>query len=116
MDNQAFELLEQTFRSDGAEAAFDLAKKQGKLERWRSDLRTATGVLAEPRLVQTLESPKWPRERKHQLLDAAFTGAKTESTVGHGNGGDEQTQILAHAAYRVWSDGVSNVSSAARGR
>lgn len=58
-----------------AEAAFDLAKKQGKLERWLSDLRTAAGVLAEPRLVQTLESPKWPRERKHQLLDASFTVA-----------------------------------------
>jgi phosphate-selective porin OprO and OprP len=44
------------------------------------------------------------------VLDAAFTGAKTESTVGHGNGGDEQTQILGHAAYRVWSDGISNIS------
>jgi len=44
------------------------------------------------------------------VLNAAFTGSKTESTVGHGNGGDEQTQVLGHAAYRVWSDGVSNVS------
>lgn len=44
------------------------------------------------------------------VLDAAFTGAKTESTTGHGNGGDEQTQILGHAAYRVWSDGISNIS------
>ncbi|HEY1962645.1 MAG TPA: porin [Rhizomicrobium sp.] len=44
------------------------------------------------------------------VLDAAFTGSKTESTTGHGNGGDEQTQILGHAAYRVWSDGISNIS------
>ena len=44
------------------------------------------------------------------VLNGAFTGSKTESVVGHGNGGDEQTQLLAHAAYRVWSDGVSNVS------
>lgn len=44
------------------------------------------------------------------VLNGAFTGSKTESTVGHGNGGDEQTQILGHAAYRLWSDGVSNVS------
>jgi phosphate-selective porin OprO and OprP len=44
------------------------------------------------------------------VLDAAFTGGKTESTTGHGNGGDEQTQILGHAAYRVWSDGISNIS------
>jgi phosphate-selective porin OprO and OprP len=44
------------------------------------------------------------------VLDAAFTGAKTESTTGHGNGGDEQSQILAHGAYRLWSDGISNIS------
>jgi phosphate-selective porin OprO/OprP len=44
------------------------------------------------------------------ILDAALTGSKTESTVGHGNGGDEQTQALAHAAYRLWSDGNSNIS------
>jgi len=58
-----------------AEAAFDLAKKQGNLDRWLADLRTAAGVLANPRLVQTLESPKWPRERKRQLLDASITVA-----------------------------------------
>jgi phosphate-selective porin OprO/OprP len=44
------------------------------------------------------------------VLNAAFTGSKTESAVGHGNGGDEQTQVLGHAAYRVWSDGISNLS------
>ena len=47
------------------------------------------------------------------VLNAAFTGAKTESSVGHGNGGDEQTQLLGHAAYRFWSDGVSNASFSA---
>ena len=44
------------------------------------------------------------------VLNAAFTGSKTEATTGHGNGGDEQTQLLAHGAYRVWSDGISNIS------
>lgn len=44
------------------------------------------------------------------VLDTAFTGAKTESTTGHGNGGDEQSQLLAHGAYRLWSDGISNIS------
>jgi phosphate-selective porin OprO/OprP len=47
------------------------------------------------------------------VLNAAFTGSKTESTVGHGNGGDEQTQVLGHAAYRFWSDGISNLSVSA---
>jgi F-type H+-transporting ATPase subunit delta len=56
-----------------AEAAFDLAKKHGKLDRWLSDLRTAAGILADPRLLLALENPKAPRARKRQFLDAAFT-------------------------------------------
>lgn len=42
------------------------------------------------------------------VLTSAFTGNKTGSAAGHGNGGDEQTQWLAHASYRFWSDGNSN--------
>src|SRR5215204_6231583 len=56
-----------------AEAAFDLAKKQGKLDRWLSDLRTAAGILADPRLMAALDNPKAPRARKRQYLDSAFT-------------------------------------------
>jgi phosphate-selective porin OprO/OprP len=44
------------------------------------------------------------------VLNAAFTGAKTGSSSGHGPGGDEQTQLLGRASYRFWSDGVSNAS------
>ncbi|MFL6691098.1 MAG: OprO/OprP family phosphate-selective porin [Alphaproteobacteria bacterium] len=44
------------------------------------------------------------------VLGADFTGGKTGSIAGHGNGGDEQSQILAHGSYRPWSDGISNVS------
>src|SRR3954454_14505061 len=56
-----------------AEAAFDLAKKQGTLDRWLSDLRTAAGVLADPRLMRVLTDPKVPKTRKRQILDGAFT-------------------------------------------
>jgi phosphate-selective porin OprO/OprP len=41
-------------------------------------------------------------------FDVAFTGGKTGSAAGHGNGGDEQSQILGRVADRFWSDGVSN--------
>jgi phosphate-selective porin OprO/OprP len=41
-------------------------------------------------------------------FDVAFTGGKTGSAAGHGNGGDEQTQILGRAVDRFWSDGISN--------
>ena len=41
-------------------------------------------------------------------FDVAFTGGKTGSAAGHGNGGDEQTQILGRVTDRLWSDGISN--------
>jgi phosphate-selective porin OprO and OprP len=41
-------------------------------------------------------------------FDAAFTGAKTGTASGHGNGGDEQSQILGRVVDRFWSDGISN--------
>ncbi len=39
----------------------------------------------------------------------AFTGARTGTAAGHGNGGDEQTQILGRVTDRIWSDGISNL-------
>jgi len=44
------------------------------------------------------------------VLSTALTGAKTGVAAGHGNGGDEQAQWLAHASYRFWSDGASNAA------
>jgi phosphate-selective porin OprO/OprP len=41
-------------------------------------------------------------------FDVAFTGGKTGSAATHGNGGDEQAQILARVTDRLWSDGISN--------
>jgi phosphate-selective porin OprO/OprP len=49
------------------------------------------------------------------VLNAAFTGAKTGSTTGHGPGGDEQTQLLGRASYRFWNDGASNAAIGASG-
>ena len=43
-------------------------------------------------------------------ITAAFTGAKTGSTAGHGNTGDEQSQVLGRISERLWTDGArSNV-------
>ena len=43
------------------------------------------------------------------VISGAYTGGKTGSTAGHGNFGDEATQAFGRIAYRVWSDGVSNI-------
>ena len=44
-------------------------------------------------------------------FDVAFTGGKTGSLATHGNGGDENTQLLGRAADRFWSDGFSNLQA-----
>jgi phosphate-selective porin OprO and OprP len=43
------------------------------------------------------------------ILTGAYTGQTIGSSTGHGNKGDEATQLLGHLSYRVWSDGISNV-------
>lgn len=39
-----------------------------------------------------------------------LTGAKSHQSFGHGNGGDEQLQLLGRFADRIWSEGRSNLS------
>jgi phosphate-selective porin OprO/OprP len=43
------------------------------------------------------------------VISGAYTGGKTGSNAGHGNFGDEATQAIGRVAYRIWSDGISNV-------
>ena len=49
------------------------------------------------------------------VISAAFTGGKTGSNLNHGNGGDENTQLLGRISYRAWSDGFSNLVFGASG-
>jgi phosphate-selective porin OprO/OprP len=48
----------------------------------------------------------WPGD--NVAFDVAFTGGKTGGAATHGNGGDEQSQILGRVVDRFWSDGISN--------
>jgi phosphate-selective porin OprO and OprP len=41
-------------------------------------------------------------------VTGAFTGGKTGSTANHGNGGDENTQVLGRVSDRLWTDGVAS--------
>jgi phosphate-selective porin OprO/OprP len=43
------------------------------------------------------------------IISGAFTGNKTGDQTGHGTGGDENTQVVGRIAYRLWSDGTSNI-------
>jgi phosphate-selective porin OprO/OprP len=49
-------------------------------------------------------------------ITTAFTGQKTGSTANHGQGGDENTQVLGRISDRLWTDGVqSNIQIGASG-
>ncbi len=41
-------------------------------------------------------------------VTAAFTGNKTGSSVNHGQGGDENSQVLGRVSERLWTDGISS--------
>lgn len=40
---------------------------------------------------------------------ATFSGQKTGSSANHGNGGDENTQVLGRVTERLWTNGLSNI-------
>ncbi|HET7080213.1 MAG TPA: ATP synthase F1 subunit delta [Chloroflexia bacterium] len=56
-----------------AEAAFELAREKGKLDRWRTDLSVAAAVLSNPRLLAVLDDPDTPATEKRQMVDTALT-------------------------------------------
>ncbi len=51
-----------------AQAVFDLAKEQGTLDRWLSDLKVLNGVFGTPDAVSTLEDPKITEEDQRRMV------------------------------------------------
>jgi phosphate-selective porin OprO and OprP len=49
-------------------------------------------------------------------ITTAFTGGKTGAAANHGNGGDENTQLLGRVSERLWTNGIdSNIQIGASG-
>ena len=58
-----------------AEAAFEIAERDGSIERWRADLDTAAGVLADSRdLAPILANPALPPEQRRDVASRVFAG------------------------------------------
>src|SRR5581483_4792829 len=55
----------------------------------------------------------WPGD--NLAVTMAFTGNKTGSAGNHGNGGDENSQLLGRISERLWTDGISNFQIGASG-
>lgn len=53
-----------------AEAAFEVAMRDGTLERWRAELDLAAGVVGEERVLEVLANPAVPIERRSTALTA----------------------------------------------
>lgn len=57
-----------------AEAAFQVAERDGSFEAWRARLDAAATALADERLMGTLRNPATPVEERDTLLDAILQG------------------------------------------
>jgi F-type H+-transporting ATPase subunit delta len=52
-----------------AEAAFEVAMRDGSLERWRPELDLAAGIAGDERALDVLANPSVPLERRTKALD-----------------------------------------------
>jgi len=55
-----------------AQAAFEIAKEQNKLEEWQDDLNKVAGLMREAEVVSFMENPKLPFENKAKLVREAL--------------------------------------------
>src|ERR1041384_3067748 len=52
-----------------AEAAFELAKRDDALDKWRDDLRTANALLGEERVNRIVDNPALPFAERREVVD-----------------------------------------------
>jgi F-type H+-transporting ATPase subunit delta len=52
-----------------AEAAFEIAKRDDALDKWRDDLRTANALLGEERVNRIVDNPALPFAERREVVD-----------------------------------------------
>ena len=57
-----------------AQAAFEIARDNDEIERWRADLRTMAATLSDPQALAILENPKLPLQSKMRLVEQVLPG------------------------------------------
>jgi len=55
-----------------AEAAFEIARRDGTLDRWSDDLRLAADVLAQPEVARIVDNPATPFAARREVLARLF--------------------------------------------
>jgi F-type H+-transporting ATPase subunit delta len=66
-----------------AQAAFDLAKEAGSLDRWLADLKTLDGLFGSEAAVDMLEDPKVTHEAQKNIIDDMLTKVKVDPVAGN---------------------------------
>lgn len=57
-----------------AEAAFEIAKRDDALDRWRDDLDTAVELIRDERVVRIVDNPALPFAERTRVIDELLTG------------------------------------------
>ena len=57
-----------------AEAAFQIATRDGSIETWRRDLDAAAATLGEGQLLDVLANPALPLDERHEVVDRVYSG------------------------------------------
>lgn len=57
-----------------AEAAFEIATRDGTIETWRKDLDVAAATLGEGELLEVLANPALALEGRQEIVDRVYTG------------------------------------------
>jgi F-type H+-transporting ATPase subunit delta len=64
-----------------AEAAFEVAMRDGTLEQWRSELELAAGVAGDERALALLANPAIPAERRAEALEGMLGGRVSDPVL-----------------------------------
>src|SRR5262245_19781308 len=57
-----------------AEAAFQIATRDGSIETWRRDLDAAAATLGEGQLLDVLANPALPLDERQEVVDRVYSG------------------------------------------
>jgi len=64
-----------------AEAAFEIALRDGQLDPWRKDLDTAASILSDERVARVVENPAMPLPARRELAGKLLAGRVGDKPV-----------------------------------
>jgi F-type H+-transporting ATPase subunit delta len=77
-----------------AEAAFEVALRDGTVDAWRSELAAAAAVLGDPAVARALSNPAIPLESRAEVVTDALSSARPSSPAQIGDLVDRARRML----------------------